>query len=405
MNLLENGQKKIQWVRNNMPILKHIENRLLQEKPFKGLTMAVCIHLEAKTARLAEVLMNGGASVHLAGSNTLSTQDDVTLAISEKGIHTYAKHGCSEEEYENYLDQMIQHKPSIIIDDGGDLTHHLHEYYPSFCKEMVGGCEETTTGVIRLKARQQNHTLGIPMILVNDAKSKYLFDNRYGTGQSVWTSIMSITNLIVAGKTVVIAGYGWCGKGVALRAKALGAKVIITEIDPIKAVEAHMDGFQVMTMEKAAYKGDFFVTVTGCSEVISSPHFSSLKNGAILCNAGHFNVEVDMPALETEAVCKKKVRQHVVEYTLANGNTINVIADGKLVNLASGDGHPAEIMDLSFALQVLSAEYLLHNHLSVGIYNVPHDIDKEVSRIKLKTLGIDIDDLTPIQREYLQSFR
>ena len=397
------GDEKLNWVADHMPLLAILEKQFVETKPFQGLTIAICIHLEAKTARLAEILSRGGATVLLSSSNTLSTQDDVAAAIAKRGIQVFAKHGCTEQEYEMYLHQMLQKKPHIILDDGGDLTHILHEHYAQQISNMLGGCEETTTGILRLQARFKQKTLQLPMILVNDAQSKYLFDNRYGTGQSVWTSIMDVTNLIVAGKIVVVAGYGWCGKGVANRAKALGASVVITEVNPIKAMEAHMDGFRVMSMMEAAPKGDIFITVTGCKQVITTEHYLLLKNNAILCNAGHFNVEVDMTGLESMALAKQKVRDHIVEYSLQNGNHIHVIAEGKLVNLASGNGHPAEIMDLSFALQALSALHLVESKLPVGLYPVPQYIDEKVANLKLKTLGLSIDQLTPSQIEYLES--
>ncbi|MCK5849148.1 MAG: adenosylhomocysteinase [Caldisericia bacterium] len=399
----ESGNNKINWASSHMPILKKIDERFSVEKPLKNLTIAVCIHLEAKTARLAEVLHHGGASVLLTGSNTLTTQDDVSMAIEHRGVQTFAKYGCSEEEYTNSLDSMLKKNPSIFIDDGGDLTNRLHTHFKHLLPKVLGGCEETTTGVIRLKSRETNNRLHVPMISVNNALSKCLFDNRYGTGQSVWTAIMNTTNLIVAGKTVVVAGYGWCGKGVSMRAKALGAKVIITEIDPIKSMEAHMDGFSVMPMEKAAPIGDFFITVTGCKKVISTKHFSLIKNNAILCNAGHFNVEIDMEELHKVAV-GKTVRKNIQEFTLPDNKKINVLAQGKLVNLASGDGHPVEIMDLSFALQALCVEYIKSAKLKPGLYNVPKSIDQKVAELKLQSLGISIDQLTPSQVEYLNAF-
>ncbi|MDD4028475.1 MAG: adenosylhomocysteinase [Caldisericia bacterium] len=397
------GEKKIEWVRNHMPLLSMLEDQFVTTTPFKNITIAICIHLEAKTARLAEVLAKGGATVLLSSSNTLSTQDDVAAAIAEHGVQVFAKHGCSDAEYYSFLRQILQKKPALILDDGGDLTHLLHEEYSHQISSMLGGCEETTTGVIRLQSRNRQNQLRLPMILVNNAHSKYLFDNRYGTGQSVWTSIMNVTNLIVAGKKVVVAGYGWCGKGVASRAKALGASVIVTEVNPIKAMEAHMDGFQVMTMEKAAPLGDIFITVTGCKEVVSSRHFNGIKNNAILCNAGHFNVEIDMKALEDITIHKNCVRDHISQHILSNGNKIHVLAEGKLVNLASGDGHPAEIMDLSFALQALSALYLIEHPLRVGLYPVPTAIDEKVASLKLQSLGLCIDQLTPSQKEYIES--
>lgn len=400
---IESGQQKLAWVTSHMPILYKINERFQRDQPFKGHTIAICIHLEAKTARLAEAIKNGGARVLLAGSNPLSTQDDVALAIQAKGVEVFAKHACTEAEYMGFIDRMLEQKPTIILDDGGDTVHRLHEKYPQLLSDVIGGCEETTTGIVRLRAMVQEGALKIPMLSINDARCKYLFDNRYGTGQSVWTAIMQTTNLIIAGKTVIVAGYGWCGKGVALRAKALGAKVIVTEIDPVKAIEASMDGFEVMPMLDACPLGDIYVTVTGCNEVITTKHFESLKEGAILTNAGHFNVEVDYSALESYAVSKKVIRNNIMEYTLPSGKHIHLIAEGRLVNLASGDGHPAEIMDTSFALQALCAEYLAKTRLTPGLYDVPEEIDDQVARIKLETLGIEIDALTSSQRLYLSS--
>ncbi len=403
-NLFVSGHQKLDWVKSHMPVLQSIENRFVKEQPFKGLKVAVCIHLEAKTARLCEVLQSGGADVYLAGSNPLSTQDDVAAAIAERGITVFAKHACTEEEYMTYIEQLIEAKPHLILDDGGDVINMLHDKYPSYMENVLGGCEETTTGVIRLKAREAACELKIPMVSVNDGLCKYLFDNRYGTGQSVMTGIMSTTNLTIAGMTVVVAGYGWCGKGVANKAKGLGAKVVITEIDAIKAIEAVMDGFTVMPMKEACAIGDCFITVTGCSEVITTEHFELLKEGALLTNAGHFNTEVDFDALEKYAVSKREVRKNIVEYTLPSGKHVNLIAEGRLVNLASGDGHPAEIMDTSFALQALCAEYLVNNRLTPGVHAVPTHLDQLVAQLKLETLHVKIDTLTPKQEEYLKSF-
>jgi adenosylhomocysteinase len=397
----QSGLQKINWASSHMPILALLEQDFIRTQPFLGLTIAICIHLEAKTARLAEVIKAGGAKVLLAGSNPLSTQDDVADAIAKRGVHVFAKNACSEKEYTSFIDQMLEQKPNLILDDGGDVVERLHSHYQELIPHVIGGCEETTTGVNRLRTMEKKGLLKIPMISINDATCKYLFDNRYGTGQSVWTAIMQTTNLIIAGKIVVVAGYGWCGKGVALRAKALGAQVIITEIDAIKAIEAYMDGFSVMPMTDACSKGDIFVTVTGCKEVITLKHFELLKEGVILTNAGHFNVEVDYEELEQFAINKVEVRNKITQYTLPSGKKINLIAEGRLVNLASGDGHPAEIMDLSFALQALSAEYLSKTKLASGLINVPSSIDQKVARLKLDTLGISLDELTQIQREYL----
>jgi len=403
-NLLESGKMKLEWVRDRMPLLQQIEQRWLQEKPFQNLTIAACIHVEAKTGRLCQVLQSGGANVLLTGCNPLSTQDDIVEALSASGISVFAKHGCSEEAYFEYIRSMLNQNPNIIIDDGGDVIQLLHEEYSNLLHHVKGASEETTTGIMRLKSRQRDRMLRIPVIMVNEARMKYLFDNRYGTGQSVWTSIMHLTNLSIAGKTVVVAGYGWCGKGVTMRAKALGAEVIVTEIDPVKAVEAKMDGFQVMPMDQAATKGDFFITVTGCNQIITTKHFESLKEGAILSNAGHFRVEVDMEALEMVAIRTQEVKPDITEFTLPSGKHIYVLAQGRLVNLAAGNGHPAEIMDTSFALQALSAEYLSCHSLSAGLYEVPEEIDRQVAFEKLSSMKISIDFLSADQQRYMQSY-
>jgi len=401
---IDSGLKKLAWVKNRMPLLSQIEQRWLVEKPFHHLTIAVCIHVEAKTGRLCEVLQSGGARVLLTGCNPLSTQDDVVEALLSEQIEVSAKHGCSEEEYFSYIRWILEQKPDIIIDDGGDVIQTLHEEYSSLLYRVKGASEETTTGVMRLKSRQKEGQLKIPVVMVNEAQMKYLFDNRYGTGQSVWTSIMHLTNLAIASKTVVVAGYGWCGKGVSMRAKALGAEVIITEINPIKAVEAKMDGFRVMPMLEAVKWGDFFITVTGCNKVITTEHFEWLKEGAILSNAGHFRVEVDMDALEAYAIDSKEVKPDIREFTLPSGKHIYVLADGRLVNLAAGNGHPAEIMDTSFALQALSAEYLSKHTLAPGLYDVPSEIDLLVAREKLTSMKTQIDFLTTEQESYLSSY-
>lgn len=401
---LESGLKKLAWVRDRMPLLSQIEQRWLIEKPFRNLTVAVCIHVEAKTGRLCEVLQSGGARVLLTGCNPLSTQDDVVEALLSEQIEVSAKHACSEDMYFAYIRWMLEQNPDIIIDDGGDVIHTMHEEYSSVLHHIRGASEETTTGVMRLQSRFNDGKLKIPVIMVNEAQMKYLFDNRYGTGQSVWTSIMHLTNLAIAGKTVVVAGYGWCGKGVSMRAKALGAEVIITEINPIKAVEAKMDGFRVMPMLEAVRLGDFFITVTGCNKVITTEHFEFLKEGAILSNAGHFRVEVDMDALEAYAIDSKEVKPDIREFTLPSGKHIYILADGRLVNLAAGNGHPAEIMDTSFALQALSAEYLSKHSLSPGLYDVPTEIDLLVAKEKLTSMNTQIDFLTTEQESYLSSY-
>ena len=407
--LWESGSAKIEWVKRNMPLLNGIEREFQAEKPFKGLRIALSVHLEAKTAYLCKVLAAGGAEMFVTGSNPLSTQDDVAVGLVHDGLNVFAWYNATDEEYHSHISKVIQAKPNVIIDDGGDLVNLIHNEYPELIPEVIGGCEETTTGIIRLKAMDKAGALKFPMVLVNDADCKHLFDNRYGTGQSVWDGINRTTNLIVAGKNVVVAGYGWCGKGVAMRAKGLGASVIVTEIDPIKAMEAVMDGFKVMPMKEAAKVGDFFVTVTGCADVIGEEAFMNMKDGAICCNAGHFDVEVNMAKLREIAEDSYTARNNIVGYKLKNGNTVFVIAEGRLVNLAAGDGHPAEIMDMSFAIQALSAEYLVKNRdklrgSSSMTLNVPKDIDRKVAERKLAAWGISVDKLTPEQEKYLNGW-
>ncbi len=407
LGLAPSGRQKIQWVKNNMPLLNGLEAQLKEQQPFQGVKISLSVHLEAKTAYLCEVLAAGGARMAVTGSNVLSTQDDVAAALAAEGMSVYAYHGATEEEYERHIEMALEHGPNIVIDDGGDLIHMLHTKRPDLMKELWGGCEETTTGILRLKAMEKEGALKVPMIAVNDAKCKHMFDNRYGTGQSVWDSLMRNTNLIVAGKEVVVAGYGWCSKGIAMRAKALGARVIVTEVDPISAVEAVMDGFEVMKMEKAAERGDFFVSATGCNKVITVEHMRKMKDRAILANAGHFNVEIDMPALEKAAVEKKETRKNIMGYRLDNGKWINVVAEGRLVNIAAADGHPAEIMDMSFAVQCLSALYVLKHKgtLPNQVIDVSREIDLLVGTRKLAAWGIEIDTLTPEQKAYLESWQ
>ena len=406
VSLFPSGQQKIDWVKAHMPVLRSIEKDFIETKPFKNLKVALSIHLEAKTAYLCTVLAAGGAEMYVTGSNPLSTQDDVAAALAHNGLNVFAWYNATSEEYMSHLREVIKVGPDVIIDDGGDLVNLIHNEYPELLDKVMGGCEETTTGIIRLVSMHRDGQLKFPMIAVNNAKCKYLFDNRYGTGQSVWDGINRTTNLIVAGKTVVVAGYGWCGKGVAMRAKGLNAQVVITEIDPIKAMEARMDGFDVMEMTEAAKIGDFFVTVTGCKDVITKKAFENMKDGAICCNAGHFNVEINIPDLEELAVEIKPQRNNIMGYTLANGNTISIIAEGRLVNLAAGDGHPAEIMDMSFSIQALCAEYIVGNHdkLDIGVVDVPEEIDRKVALRKLNSWGTQIDVLSPEQEKYINSW-
>ncbi|NLZ38468.1 MAG: adenosylhomocysteinase [Firmicutes bacterium] len=404
--LAPEGHLKINWVKEHMPVLNEVAREFRQTKPFSGVRIAICLHLEAKTAYMAKVLQESGAEVTITGSNPLSTQDDVAAALVEDGITVHAWHNATEEEYNDHLHKTLQCQPHLIIDDGGDLVAMLHNHYPHLLPQVEGGAEETTTGVIRLRAMAAAGALKIPMIAVNDAYCKYLFDNRYGTGQSVWDGIMRSTNLVVAGKVVVVIGYGWCGKGVAMRAKGLGARVVVCEVDPIKAVEAVMDGHDVMPLIEAAKIGDVFITVTGCSEVITTQHFLNLKDGAILCNAGHFDVEIDKPALRKLAGEPTLVRRNVEAYEF-NGKKIYLLAEGRLVNLAAADGHPAEIMDMSFALQVEALHYLRQNHgsLSAGVLKLPQQVDEKVAWRKLAALNISIDTLTEKQKKYLNSWQ
>ncbi len=404
ISLAGSGQRKIEWVKRNCPLLAGLEKDFAAELPFKGIRIALSVHLEAKTAYLCKVLKAGGAEMFVTGSNPLSTQDDVAAALAAEGMEVFAFHGCTDEEYFENIRAVLKNDCNIIIDDGGDLVHMLHTEMRDKIKYVIGGCEETTTGIIRLKAMAREDKLQFPMMLVNDADCKHLFDNRYGTGQSVWDGINRTTNLIVAGKTVVIAGYGWCGKGCAMRAKGFGAKVVITEIDPVKAIEAVMDGFEVMPMNEAAKTGDMFITVTGCRGVISEKDFLMMKDGAICCNAGHFDVEVDVARLKEMAVETAPMRDNIMGYRLENGNWIYILAEGRLVNLAAGDGHPAEIMDMSFALQALSARSLVMNkgNISEKLIKVPKEIDNEVASRKLASLGKTIDVLTEEQRKYLE---
>ncbi len=403
ISLAPSGEMKINWVERNMPVLRGIGEDFKREKPFAGMKVALSVHLEAKTAYLCRVMEMGGAEMYVTGSNPLSTQDDVAAALVAGGMNVFAEYGCTMEQYEQCLEEVLKVGPNIIIDDGGDLVHLMHTKYTGLIPNVIGGCEETTTGINRLRIMSRKGELKFPMVMVNDADCKHMFDNRYGTGQSVWDGICRTTNLIVAGKYVVISGYGWCGKGVTLRAKGLGAKVIVTETDPVRALEAVMDGYEVMPMAEAAKIGDIFCTVTGGRDIITAEHFPLMKDGAILSNAGHFNIEVDMEALEKMAVKKYEARHNIQGYVMPNGKTLFTIAEGRLVNLAAADGHPAEIMDMSFAIQALSAQFLALNKgkLSADVVAVPKDIDEAVARRKLKAMGVEIDTLSRTQADYL----
>lgn len=403
IKLAPSGHDKIDWVKNFMPVLNTLNDEFVKTKPLAGKKMVVTVHLEAKTAYLGLVLKNAGAEVVVTGSNPLSTQDDVAAALVERGVTVYAWHGCTDEEYTMFLNRALDIKPDIIIDDGGDLVSLLHGERSDLAANILGGSEETTTGVHRLRALENEGKLQFPMIAVNDAYCKYLFDNRYGTGQSTWDGIMRTTNLVVAGKNVVIAGYGWCGKGAAMRAKGLGANVIVTEVDPIKAIEALFDGFRVMPMNEAAKLGDIFVTVTGCKDVIRAADFAVMKDGAMMANAGHFDVEINKVELGEMAVNKRTVRTNIEEYEMADGRRLYLLAEGRLVNLAAGDGHPAEIMDLSFAVQALSAVYIAQQHgaLAKKVHIMPNEVNTRIAQIKLASVGAEIDTLSEEQKKYL----
>jgi len=403
IRLAPQGYDKINWVKEFMPVLNVLNDELSQSKPLSGKNIVVTMHLEAKTAYLALVLKNAGANVAVTGSNPLSTQDDVAAALVEQGVKVFAWYNTTDEEYENFLHKALDTRPDIIVDDGGDLVSLLHGERSELLPNILGGSEETTTGVIRLRGLAAEGKLKFPMIAVNDAYCKYLFDNRYGTGQSTWDGIMRTTNLTIVGKVVVVAGYGWCGKGVAMRAKGLGANVIITEVDPIKAIEAIFDGFRVMTMDDAAKEGDIFVTLTGCKHVINGEHINLMKSGAILANAGHFDLEINKDHLSEMSVSKRIVRKNIEEFIMTDGRKIYLLAEGRLVNLAAGDGHPTEIMDLSFAMQALAVLHILEHHQNMAnqVFNFPDEVSTKVALLKLTAMGIEIDALTAEQKKYL----
>ena len=401
--LAPQGHDKINWVIEHMPVLNSLNKEFIKTKPLAGINMVVTVHLEAKTAYLCMVLKNAGANVVVTGSNPLSTQDDVAAALAEHGVGVFAWYNTTQEEYDQFLHHALDTKPHIIIDDGGDLVSLLHGERSDLAANVMGGSEETTTGVLRLRALAAQGRLKFPMISVNDADCKHLFDNRYGTGQSVWDGIMRTTNLSIAGKTAVVAGYGWCGKGVAMRARGLGAHVVVTEINPIKAAEAVFDGYQVLPMSKAAEVGDIFVTVTGCNDVIRREHLEVMKPGAIMANAGHFDVEINKVDLLALSSSTRTVRKNIEEFVMADGRKLYLMAEGRLVNLAAGDGHSTEIMDLSFAMQALAALHILNNHKNMTneVHNLPYELDLRVAHLKLAAMGIEIDALTSCQTDYL----
>jgi adenosylhomocysteinase len=407
ISLAQEGRDRVEWAERDMPVLRSIREGFAKDKPLKNLRISACLHITTETANLAITLKEGGAEVYLTASNPLSTQDDVAAALVKYyQIPVFAIKGEDTQTYYQHLHEVIKKEPNIVIDDGADLISTLHKDYRELSTKVMGGMEETTTGVIRLKAMAKQGILNFPIIAVNDAYTKHMFDNRYGTGQSTIDAIMRATNRLIAGSNFVVAGYGWCGKGVAQRARGMGATVIITEVDPIKALEARMDGFLVMPMIEAAKVGDFFVTVTGNTSVIREEHIKVMKDGAIISNAGHFNVEIDIQALERMSVSKREIRKFVEEYKLTDGRRIYLIAQGRLVNLASAEGHPASVMDMSFANQALSAKYIFEHHqeLKRDVYRVPEEIDRKIAQLKLESMGVQIDSLTPEQVKYLSSW-
>ena len=408
IKLAEHGKKRIEWAEREMPVLRLIKRRFSKEKPFKGVTMACCLHVTTETANLAITLKAGGANVNLCASNPLSTQDDTAAAlVKHYGISTYAIKGEDNKTYYKHINAVLDAKPNITMDDGADLVSVIHSKRRDLLRTITGGTEETTTGVIRLRAMEKDKVLALPIVAVNDALTKHFFDNRYGTGQSTLDGIIRATNLLLCGKNFVVLGYGWCGRGVAMRAKGMGANVIVTEVDPLKAIEATMDGFQVMTIAKAAPLGDIFVTLTGDLNVLDTAHFKRMKDGAVICNSGHFNDEINIPGLRKLSKSVREAKTFVEEFTLRSGKKVYLLADGRLINLAAAEGHPASVMDMSFANQALSAEYMIKNahKLQRKVYSVPENIDKEIARLKLKSMGISIDKLTPEQVKYLASWQ
>ena len=408
LNLAEGGRRRIDWASREMPVLATIEERFRKERPFEGIRMSACMHVTTETANLMRTLQAGGADLVLTASNPLSTQDDVAAAlVSQYEIPVFAIKGEDDRTYYENLRAAIEHKPHITMDDGADLVSTLHREYRELLPNIIGGTEETTTGVIRLRAMAADHALEFPIIAVNDAMTKHFFDNRYGTGQSTIDGIIRATNILLAGKTFVVAGYGWCGRGLANRARGMGANVIVTEVDPLVALEAVMDGFRVMPMSEAAPVGDIFVTLTGDLNVIDRHHFEVMKDGALVANSGHFNVEINIPALEEMAVAKRLVRPFVEAYELADGRVIHLLGEGRLINLAAAEGHPASVMDMSFANQALCAEYLVKNRANFEkkVYDVPDEIDREIARLKLASMNVQIDTLTEAQVKYLNSWQ
>lgn len=407
MSLAKEGIRKIEWVQRHMPVLEHIKKEYEETQPFKGITIGSCLHLEPKTINLGLTLQAGGAEVAMTGCNPLSTHDDAVAGAADLGLNIYGWRDQDDEEYYQTINMVLDHKPDVIIDDGADMIMVLHNERTDVLKHIKGACEETTTGVHRLEAMHKDGALKFPVVAVNDAYTKYLFDNRYGTGQSSFDAIMGTTNMLIAGKSVVVCGYGWCGRGIALRAQGLGANVIVTEIDPIRALEARMDGYRVMKIRDAVKEADLIITVTGNINIIHGDDFKYMKDGCMLCNSGHFNVEINRRDLEAQSTSFREVRESIEMFTMKDGRKIYLLADGRLVNLsaARGQGHPAEIMDMSFAVQALSAKYILNNDLEVGVTKAPDDIDYEVANLKLKAMDIEIDTLSDRQKEYMCSWK
>ncbi len=405
--LAEAGRQRIEWASREMPVVKLIGERFSKEKPFTGVRISACLHITTETANLAFALKGGGASVILCASNPLSTQDDVAAALVDYGIPTNAIKGEDEATYYKHINTALDNKPQLTVDDGADLVTTLHTKRSDLIKDVIGGTEETTTGVVRLRSLEKEGKLRYPLIAVNDAQTKYLFDNRYGTGQSTIDGITRATNILWAGRKVVVCGYGWCGRGIALRAKGLGSQVIVTEVEPVRALEAAMDGFQIMPLIEAAKEGDVFITVSGDKNVVDKAHLRGMKDGAILANSGHFNVEINIPALESLSRSKRRIRSFVDEYTLDSGRHLYLLGEGRLINLTAAEGHPASVMDMSFANQALCLEYMVKNRgkLEPKVYSVPEEIDKQVARLKLNSMGIEIDTLTSEQKRYLTSWQ
>lgn len=406
IKLAKQGAERIEWARRHMPVLNYIKSEFEKAKPLKGVNVIACLHVTVETANLIDTLQVGGANVALTASNPLSTQDDVAAALAKKGVKVYAIRGENEKQYYENIESALKIKPNVTLDDGADVIATVHSKHPEYLKGIYGGCEETTTGVIRLRAMAKDGALKYPVIAVNDAETKMMFDNRYGTGQSTLHGIMNATNVLLAGKSVVVVGYGWCGRGVSIRAKGMGSSVIVVEVNARKALEAAMDGYRVMDMKQAATEGDIFITVTGDISVIRKEHFKLMKDQAIVCNSGHFNVEIDLGDLNKMAKKTAEVKADVTEYVLEDGRRIYVLAEGRLVNLACAFGHPPEVMDMSFANQALSIKYIVENHkkLKNEVYKVPEAIDSRVAKMKLETMGIKIEKLTPEQEKYLSSW-